>query len=486
MRVLRKGGYKNFDRVRKGYSRRESANLRTNDDEDPEQQLTFANAAGSYFGSHFLMCGGRFDMAKPEAFLFGENSDLDLLGSRSVPFPYASPLGSDEVHPLHLLINIRKESVKFVKLKSEDDSQSESTLYRLEFTLDADCSCFVQIHFNAREIYQDGEIQFAYRNKRVSCSDRYHFDTGSDQTFNNFIFDSAKWDLTDLTYSGGLYFPVVVVIQTDDVERVQMQSTMCTVDVANDSSHALILKPLRQKIACDGVIYLLQEMFGIENKEMAADGADDGGLECIICMSDVRDTVILPCRHLCICNNCADTLRYKLNNCPICRSPFRALIQLRARRQTRNMGYETVTLVEGLNGPLNHQSYTNAEQNVKEPLEVPAAKKGHTRERSRASNVIKQIVTIDNEELEETSEGIEMKRYLPKDEETPVFSNNSSRSTSPQRYATPEESEMEITMDSVRSSITKRLQPGSGHSSKVLLENARDGLERKKSTSGST
>ncbi|RCN26708.1 zinc finger, C3HC4 type, partial [Ancylostoma caninum] len=229
----------------------------------------------------------------------------------------------------------------FFRIKNDSGSQSDSTLYRLEFTLDADCSCFVQIHFNARELYQDGEIQFAYRNKRVSCSDRFHFDTGSDQVFNNFIFDSSKWDLADLTYSGGLYFPVVVVIQTDDVERAQMQSTMCTVDVANDSSHALILKPLRQKIACDGVIYLLQEMFGIENKEMTADGStDDGGLECIICMSDVRDTVILPCRHLCICNNCADTLRYKLNNCPICRSPFRALIQLRARRQTRNMGLD--------------------------------------------------------------------------------------------------------------------------------------------------
>ncbi|KIH64559.1 hypothetical protein ANCDUO_05127 [Ancylostoma duodenale] len=432
---------------------RPAANLRPNDDEDPEQQLTFANAAGSYFGSHFLMCGGRFDMAKPEAFLFGENSDLDLLGSRSVPFPYASPLGSDEVHPLHLLINIRKESVKFVKIKNDSGSQSDSTLYRLEFTLDADCSCFVQIHFNARELYQDGEIQFAYRNKRVSCSDRFHFDTGSDQVFNNFIFDSSKWDLADLTYSGGLYFPVVVVIQTDDVERAQMQSTMCTVDVANDSSHALILKPLRQKIACDGVIYLLQEMFGIENKEMTADGStDDGGLECIICMSDVRDTVILPCRHLCICNNCADTLRYKV------------------------IRYETVTLVEGLNGPLNHQTYTNAEQNVKEPLDIPSTKKGHSRERSRTSNIINQIVTIDNVgDLEETSEGIEMKRYLPKDvmpqEETPVLSNDSSRSTSPQRYVTPEETEVEVSLDSIRTTVTKRgLQIGTGHSSSVLLD----------------
>lgn len=47
-------------------------------------------------------------------------------------------------------------------------------------------------------------------------------------------------------------------------------------------------------------------------------------------MCDIRDTLILPCRHLCLCNSCADSLRYQANNCPICRAPFRALLQIRA------------------------------------------------------------------------------------------------------------------------------------------------------------
>jgi len=57
--------------------------------------------------------------------------------------------------------------------------------------------------------------------------------------------------------------------------------------------------------------------------------AEDNGSECVICMSDVRDTLILPCRHLCLCNSCADSLRYQANNCPICRAPFRALLQIK-------------------------------------------------------------------------------------------------------------------------------------------------------------
>lgn len=53
--------------------------------------------------------------------------------------------------------------------------------------------------------------------------------------------------------------------------------------------------------------------------QVAEDDVSDNSAECVVCLSDVRDTLILPCRHLCLCNTCADTLRYQANNCPICR-----------------------------------------------------------------------------------------------------------------------------------------------------------------------
>lgn len=85
-------------------------------------------------------------------------------------------------------------------------------------------------------------------------------------------------------------------------------------------------------------------------------------------MCDVRDTLILPCRHLCLCNGCADSLRYQANNCPICRAPFRALLQIKALQKATGTiisnpplpegscenipsGYEAVSLIEALNGP---------------------------------------------------------------------------------------------------------------------------------------
>lgn len=44
----------------------------------------------SYFADYFLMGGSRFDTPQPEAYLFGENSDLNLLNPKPVSVSYFS------------------------------------------------------------------------------------------------------------------------------------------------------------------------------------------------------------------------------------------------------------------------------------------------------------------------------------------------------------------------------------------------------------
>ncbi|KAG0360656.1 E3 ubiquitin-protein ligase mgrn1, partial [Gamsiella multidivaricata] len=51
--------------------------------------------------------------------------------------------------------------------------------------------------------------------------------------------------------------------------------------------------------------------------------------ECVICLSDVKDTIVLPCRHFCICSECGDVLRRRSpQRCPICRQVFQALLHI--------------------------------------------------------------------------------------------------------------------------------------------------------------
>ena len=41
--------------------------------------------AGKYFGNYFIMGGERFETNQQDVYLFGENDDLNFLGSKPVP-----------------------------------------------------------------------------------------------------------------------------------------------------------------------------------------------------------------------------------------------------------------------------------------------------------------------------------------------------------------------------------------------------------------
>ena len=43
------------------------------------------------------------------------------------------------------------------------------------------------------------------------------------------------------------------------------------------------------------------------------------GMNCAICLTNEINTIILPCNHMCICNECCEDLKTKSKKCPICR-----------------------------------------------------------------------------------------------------------------------------------------------------------------------
>lgn len=46
--------------------------------------LRFRKTLGTFFGTHFMMGGERFEIGQGEAYLFGENNDLNFLGAKPV------------------------------------------------------------------------------------------------------------------------------------------------------------------------------------------------------------------------------------------------------------------------------------------------------------------------------------------------------------------------------------------------------------------
>ncbi|PFH36854.1 RING zinc finger protein [Besnoitia besnoiti] len=65
----------------------------------------------------------------------------------------------------------------------------------------------------------------------------------------------------------------------------------------------------------------------------SAESAGDNfsGRECVICLTEERNTAVLPCRHMCLCSGCANIMRMQSNKCPICRQPVTSLLQITMR-----------------------------------------------------------------------------------------------------------------------------------------------------------
>jgi hypothetical protein len=86
---------------------------------------------------------------------------------------------------------------------------------------------------------------------------------------------------------------------------------------------------------------------------------DNSENTCVICLTDIRNVLLLPCRHLCLCGSCAENLKFQSANCPICRVPFRALLQINALCYRKNFCiethdeddymYESISLIDALN-----------------------------------------------------------------------------------------------------------------------------------------
>ncbi|XP_045345644.1 E3 ubiquitin ligase RNF157 isoform X1 [Leopardus geoffroyi] len=349
--------------------------------------------SGSYFASHFIMGGEKFDSTHPEGYLFGENSDLNFLGNRPVAFPYAAPPPQEPVKTLRSLINIRKDTLRLVKCAEEvktlgEEAGRAKVHYNVEFTFDTDARVAITIYYQATEEFQNGIASYIPKDNSLQ-SETVHYKRGVGQQFclPSHTVDPSEWAEEELGFDlDREVYPLVVHAVVDEGDEYFGHCHVLLGTFEKHTDGSFCVKPLKQKQVVDGVSYLLQEIYGIENKyntqdsKVAEDEVSDNSAECVVCLSDVRDTLILPCRHLCLCNTCADTLRYQANNCPICRLPFRALLQIRAMRKklgplsptgfnpiissqtsdseehssSENIppGYEVVSLLEALNGPL--------------------------------------------------------------------------------------------------------------------------------------
>jgi len=125
-----------------------------------------------------------------------------------------------------------------------------------------------------------------------------------------------------LTFKDTGLIPIVVEIVPDRSEGPQAHiSYLCF------SQEGGVWKPklLQQLLLIQGRYFVLHEFFGVQRHNHP----DEESAECVVCMTDRRNTAVLPCRHVCLCTNCANIVRSQPSSkCPICRSQVDSLMQL--------------------------------------------------------------------------------------------------------------------------------------------------------------
>lgn len=100
-------------------------------------------------------------------------------------------------------------------------------------------------------------------------SETFHYSKGPNQQFcqPTHVFNPAKYNEDELLYDMDReVIPIAIHCVTNEgpEEMRQSHTTIATVEKIADGTY--LLKALKQKLFVDGLCYLLQEIYGIENK----------------------------------------------------------------------------------------------------------------------------------------------------------------------------------------------------------------------------
>ena len=89
-----------------------------------------------------------------------------------------------------------------------------------------------------------------------------------------------------------------------------------------------------EKIVVNGIIQTISKVYRQENDENeSSDNGFNDGL-CLICCTEVSTVIAFPCRHCCMCRECAERFSTVSCHCPVCRAIVTELIDCSPEQST--------------------------------------------------------------------------------------------------------------------------------------------------------
>ncbi|KAA8548589.1 hypothetical protein F0562_000273 [Nyssa sinensis] len=233
-------------------------------------------------------------------------------------------------------VNVHKDT-----LRLEVDEQNPDH-YLVSFVFDALLDGSITVFYFAKE---ESTCKFAPLFPEAFMPVKIPFQKGLGQKFrqpSGTGIDLGFFTLEDLSKqsTGEDVFPLVISAETGSPlptdehlsnpppnASPHMQITQAVIEKNNEDPFQV--RVIRQILWIDGVRYELREIYGIRNSSAESFNDNDSGKECVICMTEPKDTAVLPCRHMCMCSECAKALRLQSNKCPICRQSIDELLEIK-------------------------------------------------------------------------------------------------------------------------------------------------------------
>ncbi|KAA8545085.1 hypothetical protein F0562_019869 [Nyssa sinensis] len=242
-------------------------------------------------------------------------------------------------------VNVQKDTIR-VELDEKDPNR-----HLVSFTFDATVDGSITIFYFAKE---GTNCNFTPLYPEIYMPVRIPFQKGLAQKFcqpSGTGMDLGFFDMDDLSKpSAEDVFPLIISAESCSpslamneqpneppvATSLHAQITQAVLEKKNEGHFQA--RVIKQILWVDGVRYELREIYGISNSDESTINDNDSGKECVICMTEPKETAVLPCRHMCMCSECAKALRLQSNKCPICRQPIQEIIEIKVNEAQSQAG----------------------------------------------------------------------------------------------------------------------------------------------------
>ncbi|CAI2377190.1 unnamed protein product [Moneuplotes crassus] len=243
--------------------------------------------------------------------------------------------------------NIRKETIRLTKVE-EDEGET----YALNFTFSCSYDCVLTIYLCSTEYRSSDKsgppVYFHTPDYVPEKPVSYKFSKGIRQKFpeNEYIIDFSKFKEEDITsYKEDEYYPIVMTIETDypppvkdnlkTYHKNKRQAQITYGYFAKITNGKYQFRFNKQCFLFRNKLFKMEDIYGHEKQE--EDGKnefDESQKECVVCYSNIKDTIVYPCKHICLCSQCTQIVRMQNSKCPICRRQAEKFICIQIENAT--------------------------------------------------------------------------------------------------------------------------------------------------------